>query len=240
MRAAPYGLDRGQHCASCKWKERRFFCDVDDETLEQFEKVGFTNVYPASSILFSEGQSPHGIFLICTGSVKLTLSAGDGRALISRIARAGEVPGLSSVLTGRPFKATAETMELSRIHFVRRDDFLRFLVNSPAVSTKAVWQLSEACEAGEEQIRALGLSHSAAEKLANLLLQWCVNDGKDVDDGIRVPLLMTHEDIAQMIGASRETVTRLLRDFRERKIVTVRGAALTVHDRAALEGMVLL
>jgi len=240
MRATPYGFDRGDDCASCKWRSGRFFCDLDSATLQQFEKLGFTNVYPPASILFSEGQLPHGIFLICSGSVKLSISTGDGRTLISRITAAGEVLGLSSALTGHAFKATAETLEVSRIHFVRRDDFLRFLLNNQGISANAVRQLSHECEADADHIRALGLAQSAAEKLANLLLKWCTRHGKNTKDGIRVQMLMTHEDISQLIGTSRETVTRMLKDFREKKIISVRGSSLTVHDREALEALVLL
>jgi CRP/FNR family transcriptional regulator len=123
---------------------------------------------------------------------------------------------------------------------VRRDDFLRFLLHNQALSSNAVRQLSHECEADADHIRTLGLAHSAAEKLANLLLTWCTRHGKPSDNGIRVQMLMTHEDISQLIGTSRETVTRLLRDFREKKIVSIRGSALTVHDREALEALVLL
>src|SRR3990172_7105214 len=98
MRASPYGFDRQEDCTTCSWRNRRFFCDLDSSTLRKFEKLGYTNVYPPQSVLFSEGQLPHGVFLLCTGSVKLSISGGDGRTLISRIAAAGEVLGLSSVL----------------------------------------------------------------------------------------------------------------------------------------------
>lgn len=240
MRATPYGFDRREDCASCNWRSGRFFCDLDQATLHDFEKLGFTNVYPPASVLYSEGQHPHGIFLLCTGSVKLSISAGDGRTLISHIAAPGEVLGLSSALTGNPFKATAETLDVSHIHFVRRDDFIRMVLNSQALSSNAVRQLSHECEADADHIRILGLAHSAAEKLANLILTWCTSHGNPTESGIRVRMLMTHEDISQLIGTSRETVSRLLKDFREKKIVSIRGSALTVHDREALEALVLL
>ena len=64
--------------------------------------------------------------------------------------------------------------------------------------------------------------------------------GREGPDGIRVQLLMTHEDISQLIGTSRETVTRLFKEFRDKKIMSIRGSAMTIHNRAALEALVLL
>jgi CRP/FNR family transcriptional regulator len=180
------------------------------------------------------------VFLLCRGSVKLSISAGDGKTVISHIATAGEVLGLSSSVTGNPYKTTAETLEPSQINFVRREDFIRLLARSASSCANAVHQLSHECEVNMDHIRALGLSHSAAEKLANVLLRWCDEQGKPSENGTRVQLLMTHEDISQLIGTSRETVTRLLKDFRDRKILSVRGSTLIIHDKAALQEMVLL
>ena len=87
---------------------------------------------------------------------------------------------------------------------------------------------------------ATTLSHSAAEKLANLLLKWCAQNGKPAENGTRIQLLMTHEDISQLISTSRETVTRLLKDFRDQKILSIHGSTLIIHDRHALEALVLL
>jgi CRP/FNR family transcriptional regulator, cyclic AMP receptor protein len=240
MRAAPYAFDLLENCSACTWRDKRFFCDLDAAALKDFDVLTFTNVYPPGAMLFAEGQAPRGVFLLCRGSVKLSISAGDGKTVISHIATAGEVLGLSSTVTGNAYKTTAETLEPSQINFVRREDFVRLLARSASSCANAVHQLSHECEVNMDHIRALGLSHSAAEKLANVLLRWCDEQGKPSENGTRVQLLMTHEDISQLIGTSRETVTRLLKDFRDRKILSVRGSTLIIHDKAALQEMVLL
>lgn len=240
MRTPPYGFDLLENCVNCNWRNEGFFCNFDAATLKEFDDLAFTNVYPPGAVLFAECQPPRGIFLLCRGTVKLSISAGDGKTLISHIATHGEVLGLSSTLTGNAYKATAETLEPAQINFVRREDFLCLLERNHAACRNAVRQLSQDCEADADHIRALGLAHSASEKLANLLLSWCAQNGKPADNGMRIQVLMTHEDISQLIGTSRETVTRLLKDFRDRKILSTRGSTLTVHDKAALERMVLL
>lgn len=240
MRAKPYGFEFFENCMMCKWRSEPFFCNLDPAALKVFDTLAFTNVYPQGAVLFAEAQPARGIFLVCRGSVKLSISSGDGKTLITHIAQQGEILGLSSAFTGNPYKSTAETLEPTQVNFVRREDFLRFAREYQDASMKAARQLGLECEADSDHIRALGLSHSAAEKLAHLLLSWSTDRGKNSDGGVRVQLLMTHEDISQLIGTSRETVTRLLKDFRDKGIIGIRGSTLTILNKAALEALVLL
>ena len=240
MRPAPYGFEFFESCVTCKARNDHFFCNLDNETLKEFDALTFSNVYPEGAVLCAEGQVPRGLFVICHGSAKLSVSSGDGKTLITRIAHAGEVVGLSSVLSGNPYKATAETLEPCQVNFVRRDDFLRFVDRHHTVCSRIFRQLTEECESDADHIRAIGLSHSAAEKLANLILGWVAESGKESGGSYRLQMLATHEDISQLIGTSRETVTRLLKEFRDRKLISIKGASLTVHDRKALQDLVLL
>jgi len=240
MRTTPYGFEFFENCLTCKWRSEKFFCNLDQNALKAFDDLAFTNVYPEGAVLYAEAQPPRGIFLLCRGSAKLSISAGDGKTLITRIAQQGEVLGMASAFSGNAYKSTAETLEPTQVNFVRREDFLRFVQQHQEACVKAARQMAHECEADSDHIRALGLSHSAAEKLAHLLLSWCAQRGKETENGTRVQLLMTHEDISQLIGTSRETVTRLLKEFRDKKIIAIRGSALTVLNRGALEALVLL
>ena len=240
MRGASWALEYFENCITCKWRTDKFFCNLDAKGLKELDQLTFTNVYPPGAVLFAEGQQPRGLYLVCRGTVKLSISAGDGKTLIIHIAQQGEVLGLSSIVAGSLHKTTAETLEPSQINFIRRDDFLRFLQSNHEACANATRQLSREVEADTDHIRAIGLSHSAAEKLAHLLLTWCNETGKQTDVGTRVQVLMTHEDISQLIGTSRETVTRLLKEFREKKILSIRGSTLCVHNKAALEALVML
>jgi len=240
MRTPPYGFEFFENCTTCKWRTDGFFCSLPDGALTAFDTIAFTNVYPEGAVLYAEGQPPRGVFVLCRGAVKLSISSGDGKTLITRIAQHGECLGLSSVLTGNAYKSSAETIEPSQVNFIKREDFVRFLQEHTAACASSSRQLSIQCEADADHIRALGLSHSAAEKLAHLLLSWATENGKPVDNGTRLQLLMTHEDISQLIGTSRETVTRLLKEFREKNIVSIKGSSLTIHNKQALEALVLL
>jgi CRP/FNR family transcriptional regulator, cyclic AMP receptor protein len=239
MRAPHYGFELFDDCLTCTWRTEHFFCNAEPSVRQAFDAIAFTNVYPEGAVLYSEGQIPRGIFLICHGKAKLTISSTEGKTLITKIAEAGEALGLSSSVTGNSYKTAAETLEPSQIKFVRREDLLRFMETHHEASRNIVRQLAIECEASADHIRAIELSHSAAGKLANLILSLCATQGKS-GEPCRCQLLMTHEDMSQLIGTSRETVTRLLKEFRDKKLISIKGASITVHNRTALESLVVL
>lgn len=213
-------------------------CELPPDALKAFDALTFTNIYPKGAILFSEGDTPRGVFHLCSGSAKLSVSSEDGKTLITRIVEQGEALGLSAVISGKASRVTAETLSPSQVNFIRRDDFLRFIKEWNVGATNALQQLASECEAGADRVRAMELSQSAAAKLAGLLLSWCADRGTSTDGGIRMQVLMTHDDISHLINTSRETVTRLLRDLRDERVISVRGSNLIIHDKIKLENLV--
>lgn len=232
-----YGIDMCTECRECKWRTDNFFCQMEPDVLQAFNSITFASVYPNDALLYAEGEQPQGLFILCYGSVKLSISSGSGKTLIKRMIQPGESLGLSSVLSGNAYKATAEVVTPSQLKFVKRDDFLRFIGEHRDVQFNIARQLIEECESDANQIRALGLANSAAERLAQLLLAWCDQSGYPSQSGMRFPVAVTHEDISQMIGTSRETVTRLLKSFREKKILTIRRSSMTLHKKEDLEDL---
>lgn len=234
-----YGIEICNDCLACQWRNDDFFCQFDPATLKAFDSITFANLYPEDAVLYAEGEAPVGLYVLCYGSVKLSISSGTGKTLITRMVQAGEPLGLSSVLSGKPYRSTATTATPSQVKFVKRDDFNRFLAEHRDVSFNIARQLIEECESDANQIRSLGLANSAAERLAQLLLAWCEESGQPSASGMRFPVSMTHEDISQLIGTSRETVTRLLKRFRDQKILTVRRSSMTLHKKSELEDLLI-
>jgi CRP/FNR family transcriptional regulator, cyclic AMP receptor protein len=234
---SPYGMEIVESCLTCKLRAGHIFCDLQPAALQAFEEIKYTTAYPEGAVLFVEHQAPRGIFVICKGSVKMSVSASNGKTMIVKIAEAGEVLGLSSTVSGKPYEVTAETIDPCQINFVKREDFLRFLKNDVQVCFKVAEHLSEKYHNVCNEIRCLGLSHSAAEKLAKLLLEWSSKNGESLKAEPRVKLRLTHEEIAQMIGTSRETVTRLLGDLKKHQIVNSRGSTLVIRNQAALRDL---
>ena len=234
---SPYGLDIVESCLTCKMRTDRIFCDLPTAALESFEAIKYATAYPKGAVLFVEGQAPRGIFVLCKGRVKLSICATDGKTLILKIAEPGEVLGLSATVSGKPYELTAETIDPCQVNFVKREDFLRFLREHSDACFKVAEQLSEKYNNACHEVRSLGLSHSAGEKLAKLLLEWSSRNGEAAKQEPRLKLALTHEEIAQMIGTSRETVTRLFADLKKRQIIQAKGSTLVVRNKVALKTM---
>ena len=232
---SPYGLDIIESCLTCKTRTERLFCDLPASALQAFENIKYATAYPKGAVLFVEGQAPRGIFVLCKGRVKLSICAPDGKTLIVKIADPGEVLGLSASVSGKPYELTAETVDPCQVNFVKREDFLRFLKEHPDACFKVAEQLSEKYNTACHEVRSLGLSHSAGEKLARLLLEWSSRNGETAKQEPRLKLALTHEEIAQMIGTSRETVTRLFGDLKKRQILQTKGSTLVIRNKAALK-----
>jgi CRP/FNR family transcriptional regulator len=223
-----------ESCLTCKVRADRIFCDLPARALQSFENIKFTTAYPPDAVLFVEGQMPRGIFMLCKGSVKLSINSPGGRTMIVKLAEPGEVLGMSATISGKPYEVTAETIDPCQVNFVKRDDFLRFLKDDVEVCFRVAEQLGEKYHNACREVRSLGLSHSAAEKLATLLLEWSAKNGEAVKPEPRLKIRLTHEEIAQMIGTSRETVTRLFADMKKQQIVEAKGSTLVIRNAAAL------
>jgi CRP/FNR family transcriptional regulator len=203
-------------------------------SVRDFDTIKSTATYPKGALLFVEKQDSRGVYALCEGEVKLSISSPEGKIMIMRIAKAGELLGLMATMAGTPYEVTAETIHPCQVAFVRREDFLRFVATHPEASQNVVRQMSSQYRGACEQLRTVGLSASAQEKLARLLLTW-TEGMQQTKEGTRIKLPLTHEEIAEFIGTTRETVTRTLSDFKVRHLVAIQGSTLMIPSRAALE-----
>jgi CRP/FNR family cyclic AMP-dependent transcriptional regulator len=239
-----YGFDIIESCTSCTIKGDRRFCDLPDRALQAFENLRYTTVFPEGTILFAEGHEPRGIFILCRGRVKLSFCSVEGKTAIMKIAESGEVLGLSATISGQPYLVTAETIESCQINFIKREDFLRFLAGHTEAFFRVDQQLAEKYSYACRDLRSFNMAQSAAEKVAKLLLSWMLRSGEAEKREPLVRLLLTQEEMGQIIAASRETVTRVLMEFKKRHIVRskgttlfAKGTTLIIHDKVALNSL---
>jgi CRP/FNR family transcriptional regulator, cyclic AMP receptor protein len=233
---APYGLNVIDNCLSCPVREEHLFCNLPLPALQKLNQIKSTAVYPKSTMLFIEGQQPRGVFVLCSGKAKLFTSASDGKTIITKISEAGDVLGLNATISNRPYEVTAEMMQPGQANFIARDALLQFLREYGEVALRIAEQLSRNYYAAHEEIRTLGLTSSPSEKFAKLLLSWSAN----MDNGnepAHVTLTLKHEEIAEMIGTTRETVSRLFSDFKKKQLLQLKGSTLIIRNKPALEKM---
>lgn len=243
----PYHLKIQNKCQDCGFRANSFFCGLSPESLRQFEEVKITNSYSPGSMLFIEGQPANGVFMLCQGEVKLYTCSRDGKVVILHISGPGELLGLSAVVSHGNFEVSAEVIDTCQVNFIRKADFMRLLNSNADIAMSAVRHLCTQYNDACNQIRSFGLSNSVADKLAKLMLEWCLTTvsghGYTGGDGngngpVRIKMRFTHEEVAEMIGTSRETVTRLLKDFKERNLITLKGADLYIHNTKNLEAII--
>jgi CRP/FNR family transcriptional regulator, cyclic AMP receptor protein len=233
---SPYGMPIVDDCASCKLRCNSFFCALSNESLRDLDALKHTTSFPEGALVFVEGQAARGVYVLCQGRAKLMATSRDGRTLILKIAEPGEILGLHAVIGGTAYEVTVETLQPSQLAFIGREDFVKYIKQHGDACLHAAQHLSRDCQAAYDSMRSIGLSHSVTEKLARLLLQWSSN-ARLVDGALRTKLALTHEEIAQLIGSSRETVTRTLADFKKRHVAELHGSTLMIWKRAELEGL---
>jgi CRP-like cAMP-binding protein len=200
----------------------------DTSALKTFVTCKRTSrVYKPGSILFSEGDPPDGLHILDSGRAIMFGSNARGKTFITKIASAGEMLGLNAIILGKAYLLSAEAMEPSRVSYVLREDFLNFLKKSPDASKQVIEQLSANYYDSQRDVRTLYLSSSIREKLARLLVSW-VESGDHPNEQVWLNIDLTHEQIGQMIGASRETVSRTMSALSEAGVIVVKGHVLEI------------
>ncbi len=229
---SPYGMELVENCLACNLCGEGFFCRLPAAEMEAFQKIKFTLAYPAGATLFVEGQVCRGIYVLCKGRVKVSATSTHGQTLIFKIAKPGEVLGLNDTVSGTVHTMTAETGQACQLNFVKKADFLEFLAEYRGASLRAAVHLSHEAQRAYQQLRSF-VMRSAPGRVARMMLDWSVDEaGMATRQGIKVAL--THDEIGQIIGMSRETVTRTLADFRKQRIAVLHGSTLQIQDAAAL------
>jgi CRP/FNR family cyclic AMP-dependent transcriptional regulator len=234
---APYGLNILDDCLACPVREEHLFCNLSAPALQKLNEIKSTAVYPKSAVLFIEGQQPRGVFVLCTGKVKLSTSSSEGKTVITKISDAGDVLGLNASISNHPYEVTAEMIEPGQANFIPRDALLRFLREHGEVALRVAEQLSRNYYTAFEEVRMLGLTSSPGEKFAKLLLSW-YPEKEQVNGQVQIKLTLTHEEIAEMIGTTRETVSRLFSEFKKKRLLEAKGSTLILRSKLALEKMV--
>jgi CRP/FNR family transcriptional regulator len=231
---SPYGLTVLDNCVLCPVREEHLFCNLPLPVIDKLNLIKSSAVYPKSALLFVEGQTARGVFVLCSGKAKLSVSSREGKTIIIKVSEPGDVLGLNATISGRSYEVTAEMLEPGQANFIARDAFLQFLRDHGEVALRVAEQLSRNYYAAYEEIRTLGLTASPSEKFAKLLLSWAPPNG-NADEPAHVKLTVTHEEIAEMIGTTRETVSRLFSDFKKKQLLQCKGSTLTILNRPALD-----
>ncbi|MFZ3266623.1 MAG: Crp/Fnr family transcriptional regulator [Terriglobales bacterium] len=222
-------------CLHCTLRKSGDFCQLPDLLMHDFNAMGHLTFYPGNATLLKEGQIPRGVYIVCAGRAKLSVEARDGKIIILKIASNRDVLGLSAIVSSRPSPMTVTTIDFCQIKFVEHQSLMHLIERDNRAALACATLLAREVTGTFGDVHDLLLARSSTEKLARLLLSWVAGEPRNQE--LRVPSEFTHEEIAQMIGSSRETVTRLLSEMKKKELIRIEGSTLVIPNRVALQAI---
>jgi len=205
------------------------FSQLSAVELQRVVDVARERAYPRNSVILFEDDPGDALFVVATGQVKVVLIGEDGREVILSVMGPGEFFGEMSLLDDEPRSAHVIAMEDSSLAVLRREDFEGILTSTPQIALALLRELSRRLRRADEKVGSLVLL-DVQGRVARLLLDMAGEEG-----GERITRRLTHHTIAQMIGSSRETVSRTMRDLTDKGLIAVQRRDIVIRDRAALE-----
>lgn len=223
---------------NCDWCQFRKNCLYDllgtKESKKAWREMRVANPFKAGEVIFHEGTVPMGVFVVCTGKVKVYKSSRTGQQLIIRMEHPGDLLGHITLLHGGPYDASGEAMEPSVISLVDSASFTGFLTKYPNASLALLKALAHDVRMADNKARDVAFK-PARSRLADVLCRL----GKP---GKPRPVVagLKRRDLAEMAGLSIETTVRLLKDFEERGLVAKKDKDLVLLDEEGLRSLAAL
>jgi CRP-like cAMP-binding protein/CheY-like chemotaxis protein len=190
--------------------------------------------YRKKDKIFNEGELPLHIFHIKTGRVKIYRTNKEGRELIVALIGPGELFGYLALLQGRDYPESAVAMAETELSLIPNEDFYSLVFNDRDVAGHFLKLLSGDLLNTEEQLIDLAYN-SVRKRVADALIH--LKSRYDKDEGERFTIAILRDDLANMVGTAKETVIRMLSDFKEEKLIEIKGSKITILNKKALEEM---
>jgi CRP/FNR family transcriptional regulator len=223
-----------EHCDTCAFRGKAVLCDLEGDDLAEFQNIKHSLDYEPHQTVFYEGHLCLGLYLLCTGKVKLTRSSARGQRQIVRILGPGELIEKHAFGERALHEVTCETLEPSQVCVIDKERYLAVIHRNPQLAIKLIQLLSNEHGVNMDQLDQFTFK-AARERLAGLLLELGDRFGKKSADRVQVGLTLKREEVAEMAGITVETAIRLLSVFRDEGLLTIDGRAITLlnPDRLA-------
>lgn len=220
-------------CQACTARTSSVFGGLCAHTVSSVNGYKSTNLYRKGQILFHEGTRPLGVYCINRGKIKLYKLGNEGKEQIIQLAKEGDILGYRAMISEEVYPVSAETLEESHVCFIPKQDFLQMIADSPELYARL---FKHACH--ELGIMAQNVTNLAQktvrERLAITLIMLKDTYGLDTEEGNKVVINLTREDLANIVGTATETLIRLLHDFKEDKIITTKGRKIILEEEREL------
>lgn len=213
-------------CLFCNKFPGEVFSAATPEHVAALVNVKQCNVYKKGQVIFQEGSHPYGIHCINTGKVKLSHSGDEGRDQIIRLVKPGDLIGYKALISNEPYTATATVLEDSAVCFIPRDIFLQLLQKDTTLSLRMMQILTNELRRAETKITHLA-QKPVRERLAETLLTLKETYGLE-EDGETINVVLSREEIANLVGTATESAIRLLSEFKKEKVIDLPGKKIRI------------
>src|SRR5262249_46961326 len=198
--------------------------------LHAIRPSNINTLHGRGTVLFAEGEPARGVYVLRTGRATVSISSSEGRVVMLRMAHAGDVLGLNSVLRNCSYDTTVKTLEPSRTDFIPRGELIELMQRNHVGAQAILNLLSRELTELTDRAKSLLLPQTVSGRLAKLLLEWGNENASDTSHTVRLDRVLTHEEIAQMICSSRETVTRLLANLSRQRVISITSDSILIRD----------
>ena len=205
------------------------FSELTDAELKEIVKLAARQVYKKDNMILIEEEIGSTMFIILDGRVKISRISDDGREVILSILSEGDFFGEMSILDGQNRSANVVTLDDSKIMVIRREDFLQMLHDYPQIAINLLKELAGRLRRSDSQIKSLSLQN-ATGKVASTLLRIADDSGKIHLGQVEIPRLPPQQDLANMAGTSRETISRVLKALTKQGYLKKEGSRLIIKD----------
>lgn len=203
------------------------FADLDNEAIEKISNIGNKKSYPKDSIILMEEEAGSALFVIIRGKVKVARTSNDGKEVILSILGESDFFGEMAILDGLTRSATVTATEETELFIIERTEFLKLLREHPEVSISLLYELTTRLRAADMKIKSLSLK-DAEGKVATVILQLADDVGMIKQGIVEIDKLPLQQDLANMAGTSRETISRTLHAFAKKGLVELDGSKLRI------------
>lgn len=203
------------------------FSELPKETIDKIALAGSRKTYKKDSVILMEEEAGSALFVIISGKVKISRTSNDGREVILSILNESDFFGEMAILDGLARSATVVAIEDSELFIVQRNDFLEMLKQFPEISIALLTELTGRLRIADMKIKALSLK-DAEGKVATVILQLADDMGKIKQGIVEIEKLPLQQDLANMAGTSRETISRTLHTFAKKGLVELDGSKLRI------------
>jgi len=205
------------------------FSSLKDDELEAIYKLSYIKKCTKDSIILLENEEGDTLFIIISGKVKVTTFSESGKEVIFSILNEGDFFGDMSLMDGKPRSATVISIEDSELRLLRRNDFIKLVEEHPGIALKFLEELTTRLRKADERIESLAIL-DVTGRVAGILLQLADERGEKTDNGVVIKSRPTHQELANMVGTTRETVTRVLKQLENKKYINMTGKDLQIFD----------